>query len=63
MATVVHGTMGGLREGAAGAVPSARELLTAEILPGLDEAAALWRSLETSPDCLATPYQLSLIHI
>ncbi len=57
MATVVQGTMSGLREGAAGAVPSAREVLTAEILPGLDEAAALWRSLETSPDCLATPYQ------
>jgi CelD/BcsL family acetyltransferase involved in cellulose biosynthesis len=57
MAMVVQGTMDGIRDGAAGTVPSVRDMLTAEILPGLGEAEALWRSLETSPECLATPYQ------
>ena len=57
MATVLHGAMAGIREDAAGGVATSRDLLTAEILPGLEAAEALWRSLEFSPDCLATPYQ------
>jgi CelD/BcsL family acetyltransferase involved in cellulose biosynthesis len=48
---------GGLRAGAAGAQPAARDSLAIEIMPSLDGAEALWRSVETSSESVATPYQ------
>jgi CelD/BcsL family acetyltransferase involved in cellulose biosynthesis len=58
-----HGQVGsghgewGVREGVAARSAGARDVLSAEILPGLAEAEPLWRALEASPDSLATPYQ------
>ncbi|GJD35299.1 GNAT family N-acetyltransferase [Methylobacterium aerolatum] len=58
MATVLHGEMRhGLQAGEAGTAASARDRIGAEILPGLEPAEALWRSLDASGDSLATPYQ------
>lgn len=58
MAAIVQGRIGGsLGDGAARSVPGQRPMLSAEILPGLDEAETLWRSVEAAPDCLSTPYQ------
>ncbi len=37
--------------------PGVFPVLSAEILPGLGAAEALWRAFEAAPDCLASPYQ------
>ena len=37
--------------------PGVLPVLSAEILPGLGAAEALWRAFEAAPDCLASPYQ------
>lgn len=58
MAAIVHGRFerGSERE-VADALPILFPMLSAEMLPSLDAAEALWHGLEASPDCLATPYQ------
>lgn len=57
MAAIVQGRIGGdLGNGAARSVPGQRPMLSAEILPGFDEAETLWRSVEAAPDWFSTPY-------
>lgn len=58
MAAIVHGEIE--RRGGDEAVRSAPgiiPMLSAEILPGLGAAEAVWRAVEAAPDCFATPYQ------
>lgn len=58
MAAIVHGQIE-RRSGneAVRSAPGLIPVLSAEILPGLGAAEALWRAFEVAPDCFATPYQ------
>ena len=58
MAAIVHGPMErGVGNEAVRSAPGVFPMLSAEILPGLGAAEALWRAFEAAPDGLATPYQ------
>ncbi len=58
MAAIVHGPIERrIGNDAIRSAPGAFPMLTAEILPGLGAAEALWRAFEAAPDCCASPYQ------